>query len=124
MRAAFCAGGGAPPTGGPGPARPPRRFALGAAAAAAGGVVVPAIVGQALEVFYVLLVLRVLLSWWPNTPAFLDPAVEVIYMATEPVMGALRGLIPPLNLGGSALDISIIVALIAIRWAKSQLVFA
>jgi YggT family protein len=40
--------------------------------------------------------------------------VELVYMSTDPPMKLLRRLIPPLRIGGVALDLSIAVLLIAI----------
>ena len=81
-----------------------------------------ALVGtQVLEVYYFILVVRILLSWWPNTPPMLDPVVDLIYQVTEPVLAPFRAFIPPINIGGGAVDISIILAIFLIRWVKNQL---
>jgi YggT family protein len=74
----------------------------------------------ALTAYWAILFLRIILSfttqfWSP--PPYLGAAVKVIYDLTEPVLGPLRRLIPPV--GG--LDFSPIVVFIAIRVAQSQL---
>ncbi len=73
----------------------------------------------ALSVYWVMLFIRIILSfttqfWSP--PAYLGAAVKVIHDLTEPVLGPLRRLIPPV--GG--LDFSPIIVFIAIRIAQSQ----
>jgi len=59
-------------------------------------------------------------SWRPNT--FLLAVFEVIYTITEKPMAFVRRFIPPLRLGGVALDLSFIVLLIAINLLRSVVV--
>jgi YggT family protein len=59
-------------------------------------------------------------SWRPN--AFLLAIFEVIYTVTEPPMAFVRRFIPPLRLGGVALDLSFIVLLIAINLLQAVIV--
>lgn len=59
---------------------------------------------------YQLIVLAyVILSWVPRPPEPILPLVRGIHRAVDPVATPLRRVIPPLNLGGAALDLSIIV---------------
>jgi YggT family protein len=50
-------------------------------------------------------------NWRPN--AFLLAVFEVIYSVTDPPMRFVQRFVPPLRLGGVALDLSFIVLLIA-----------
>jgi YggT family protein len=50
-------------------------------------------------------------NWRPN--AFLLAVFEVIYTVTDPPMRFVQRFVPPLRLGGVALDLSFIVLLIA-----------
>ena len=54
----------------------------------------------ALSVYYIVLFLRIILSWttmfW-SPPAALSPAIRVIYDLTEPVMRLFRRVIPPIG---------------------------
>ena len=63
------------------------------------------IVCVALQIYWVILFVRIILSWvtmfW-SPPHSLSPAIRVVYDLTEPVMGFFRRYIPPV--GG--LDIS------------------
>ncbi len=76
---------------------------------------------QLLSLFKIALFLRIIIdyirmfarSWRPN--ALVLGVFEVIYTVTEPAMSFVRRFIPPLRLGGVALDLSFIVLLIAIN---------
>lgn len=59
-------------------------------------------------------------NWRPN--ALLIGIFEVIYAITERPMAFVRRFIPPLRLGGVALDLSFIVLLIAINLAQGVVV--
>ena len=52
-------------------------------------------------------------SWSPRGPVLV--VLEGVYTATDPPVKALRRLIPPLRLGGMAIDLSF-VALLVICW--------
>jgi len=62
---------------------------------------------------------RIVLSWFPISPGSLLATVySVIYSATEPVLGPLRRVIPPIGAGGMGLDLSptiVIFVLFAIQ---------
>lgn len=83
---------------------------------------------QLLSLFKIALFLRIIIdyvrlfarSWRPNT--FLLAVFEVVYTITEKPMAFVRRFIPPLRLGGVALDLSFIVLLIAINLLRSVVV--
>jgi YggT family protein len=53
---------------------------------------------------------RILLSWFPISPgSALAPVFSLLYNVTEPVLGPLRRVLPPMNMGGMGLDLSPIV---------------
>jgi YggT family protein len=59
------------------------------------------------------LLVRIVLSWFPITPgSFLATVFSFLYTITEPVLGPVRRMIPPIGMG---IDISPIVVLIGIR---------
>jgi YggT family protein len=72
----------------------------------------------AIAVYYVVLILRIVLSWatmaWSPPPS-MAPAVRVIYDLTEPVMRLFRRYIPPL--GG--LDLSPIFIFIILGFLRA-----
>ncbi|CAN2193130.1 COG0762 Predicted integral membrane protein [Candidatus Nanopelagicaceae bacterium] len=83
---------------------------------------------QLLSLFKIALFLRIIIdyvrmfarSWRPNT--FVLAIFEVIYTVTEPPMAFVRRFIPPLRIGGVALDLSFIVLLIAINLLQAVVV--
>lgn len=66
---------------------------------------------------YVLVVMgRIIMSWFPVAPGSAMASVfGVLYSLTEPVLGPLRRLIPPLMLGGMGLDLSPIILFFGIQ---------
>jgi YggT family protein len=80
------------------------------------------VVGTIIELllwFYILLLLARLVadwvqmfarSWQPRGPVLI--LLEVVYSATDPPLKLIRRLIPPLRLGGVALDLSILLVLV------------
>jgi len=83
---------------------------------------------QLLSFFKIALFLRIIIdyirmfarSWRPNT--FLLAVFEVIFTVTEPPMRFVRRFVPPLRIGGVALDLSFIVLLIAVNLLQSIVV--
>ena len=79
------------------------------------------IIEVVLQIFILLLFVRLIVdwiqifarSWSPRGPVLV--VLEGVYTATDPPVKALRRLIPPLRLGGMALDLSF-VALLVICW--------
>ena len=49
-------------------------------------------------------------SWRPGGPGLV--VLEVIYSATDPPIRTLRRIIPPLRLGGAAIDLSVMFVLL------------
>ncbi len=59
---------------------------------------------------------RIILSWFPIAPDSPVSAVSrVLFSITEPVLGPVRQLLPPLRLGSGALDLSPIVVLFTLQ---------
>jgi YggT family protein len=71
---------------------------------------------QTLSIYTLVLLVRVLLSWFPNLD-WSNPVLSTVSSITDPYLNAFRGLIPPL--GG--LDLSAIVAFIALQLVQSLL---
>ena len=66
---------------------------------------------------YVLAVLaRILLSFFPVSPgSALSSFYSALYAVTEPVLGPVRRVVPPVGLGGMGLDLSPMIVLLAIQ---------
>ena len=69
-----------------------------------------------LEIYSLILLVRVLLSWFPNLD-WSNPVLSTVISITDPYLNAFRGLIPPV--GG--LDLSAIVAFLALSLAQQLL---
>jgi YggT family protein len=62
-----------------------------------------------LEIYWWVLLAHVIFSWIPRPPEPIMPFVLGVRRLVEPVVAPLRRVIPPLRLGGIALDLSILV---------------
>ena len=68
------------------------------------------VISQTLEIYSFLLIIRVLLSWFPNLD-FSNPIIANLTAITDPYLNLFRGIIPPI--GG--LDISPILAFVLLN---------
>ena len=73
------------------------------------------LVGLLLNVFLFSIFIQIIISW--VNPGTYNPVISLLYSLTEPVLRPCRRLIPPM----SGLDLSPLVALIAIQLAKMLL---
>ena len=74
------------------------------------------ILARTIEIYTLILLVRVLLSWFPNLD-WGNPVLSTVSAVTDPYLNAFRGLIPPL--GG--LDLSAILAFLALQLIQSLL---
>ncbi|MEY3578486.1 MAG: hypothetical protein RIS49_464 [Actinomycetota bacterium] len=82
---------------------------------------ITSIILQLLDFFKLALFARIIIdyarmfakNWRPNS--FLLAIFEIIYSITDPPMKYVQRFVPPLRLGGIALDLSFIVLLIAVN---------
>ncbi len=78
------------------------------------------VLGYVLYLYIVVILTRVVVeatrqfarSWRPVGVAAVG--LELVYVATDPPIKALRRLVPPLQIGGIRLDLSILILLLAI----------
>jgi YggT family protein len=69
-----------------------------------------------LWVYILLILVRLVLSWFPIAPGTLMASVaSFLYAITEPVLGPLRRAIPPVRLGAMGLDLSPIIVIIGLQ---------
>jgi YggT family protein len=69
-----------------------------------------------LNLYLLVIFARILFSWIrvePGTPV--ASIYSVVFNLTEPVLGPLRQVIPPVRLGMAALDLSPLIVLLVIR---------
>jgi YggT family protein len=67
-------------------------------------------------VYIILIFIRVLLTWVPRMPfnPYLRAAVAFVERVTNPYLNLFRAILRPVGLGGMALDLSPIVAIIVL----------
>lgn len=67
-----------------------------------------------LQLYVLVLLAHVVFSWVPRPPEPLQPVVAGVRAVTEPILSPLRRLIPPIRMGGAALDVSILIVFFAL----------
>lgn len=67
-----------------------------------------------LQLYMLVLLAHVVFSWVPRPPEPLLPVVAGVRALTEPLLSPLRRLIPPVRMGGAALDLSILIVFFAL----------
>jgi YggT family protein len=67
-------------------------------------------------IYFILIFIRILLSWVPRMPYYpwLRATVDFIHQVVDPYLNIFRRVIPPLGAGGMAIDISPILAIIVL----------
>lgn len=75
------------------------------------------VLGYALDIVWWLVIIRALLSWVNPDP--MNPIVQFIERATEPILAPIRRLVPAYKLG---IDISPILAILILYFLKVFLV--
>ncbi len=75
------------------------------------------VLARTLMIYSVFLLIRVLLSWFPNLDWGSNPILSGLSSITDPYLNLFRGLIPPL--GG--IDLSALVAFLALNLAQGLL---
>ena len=69
-----------------------------------------------LSLYLVAIFGRIVLSWFPISPdSPMAPVFSFLYNITEPVLGPIRRLLPPIGVGGMGLDLSPMVVLLGIQ---------
>lgn len=59
-----------------------------------------------LTIYFIILLVRIILSWVPSLPEPVEPLARGVRALTDPILNPLRGLIPPISAGGVGLDLS------------------
>ena len=72
------------------------------------------VLAQTLQIYSLVLIVRVLLSWFPNLD-WSNSVLSSVSAITDPYLNAFRGLIPPL--GG--IDLSALLAFLALNLLQS-----
>lgn len=68
-----------------------------------------------LDAYLIVMFARIILSWFPVEPGSgLAQVYGFLYSITEPVLGPIRRVIPPMGMGGMGLDLSPLVVFFGI----------
>ena len=67
-------------------------------------------------VYFILIFIRILLSWIPRMPYYpwLRTTVDFVHQVVDPYLNIFRRLLPPLGVGGMGFDLSPILAIIVL----------
>lgn len=75
-----------------------------------------------LLLYWILLFARVILSWIPRPISGIGRTLyDIVHDLTEPLLRLVRGLLPPIRMGMTGLDLSPIILFIAIGVIRSTL---
>jgi YggT family protein len=76
----------------------------------------------ALTIYWVILFARIILSWFPPPMSGLGRTLfDIVHDLTEPVLGLVRGLLPPVRMGTMGLDLSPIIVFVALGVIQAAL---
>ena len=68
------------------------------------------------NLYFIALFARIILSWFPISPE--SPFASIfgfLYTITEPVLGPVRRMLPPIGMGGMGFDLSPIIVFFGLR---------
>ena len=69
-----------------------------------------------LQLYIVVIFVRVILSWFPIQPDSVFARIyRFVYAVTEPVLGPIRRVMPGVGVGGMGLDFSPIIVLLLLQ---------
>jgi len=84
--------------------------------------VIQTLLCRLLDAYLIVMFARIILSWFPVEPGSgLASVYGFLYAITEPVLGPIRRIIPPLGMGGMGLDLSPLVVFFGISILRSAI---
>jgi len=84
--------------------------------------VIQTILCRLLDAYLIIIFARIILSWFPVEPGSgMASVYGFLYSLTEPVLGPIRRLIPPMGMGGMGLDLSPMIVLLVISILRSRI---
>jgi len=84
--------------------------------------VIQTILCRLLDAYLLVMFARIILSWFPIEPGSgIATVYGFLYSITEPVLGPIRRVIPPLGMGGMGLDLSPLVVFFGISILRSAI---
>ncbi len=82
----------------------------------------PGILCSLVTLYYLVLIVRIILSWVRSVPEPIQPLANAVRAVTDPVLNPVRGLIPPVRIGAAALDLSPIIVFLVLSIVVQPLV--
>lgn len=80
------------------------------------------IVVDLLQIYILVLVVRIILTWFPTDPwSGMGRFERVLGRVTDPVLAPVRRILPPLRVGAGAIDLSPIIVLVVLEILVSVL---
>ena len=81
-----------------------------------------AIVCTVLQLYLLVLFVRIVLSWFPSPSDGPMASIQsVLFALTEPILAPLRSVLPPVQMGAAALDLSPLVVTLGIIFLSSAI---
>lgn len=75
-----------------------------------------AVVRYLIQLYIFILLARIVLSWFPTgRDGFVGQLQRVLYALTEPVLGPMRAVVPPVRMGAAALDLSPLIVFFGLQ---------
>lgn len=75
-----------------------------------------ALLAGIVQLYVFAILVRIVLSWFPPASSGgLASAQRVLFAITEPVLGPVRALLPPVRMGAAAFDLSPIVVIVLLQ---------
>ncbi|MEA3216732.1 MAG: YggT family protein [Acidimicrobiia bacterium] len=71
------------------------------------------IICRLLDLYLLIIFVRIVLSWFPLSSGGVVGTIQnVTFQLTEPVLGPMRRVIPPIRFGGAAIDLSAMILIL------------
>ena len=68
------------------------------------------------NLFIIAVLVRIVLSWFPSSSdGFVGQLSRILNLVTEPVLGPVRRVVPPLRIGAVGLDMSVMIVVFGLR---------
>ena len=80
------------------------------------------IICRLLQAYLIIMFARIILSWFPIEPGSgLAQIYGFLYSITEPILGPIRRIIPPVGAGGMGIDLSPLIVFFGITILQSAI---
>jgi YggT family protein len=77
---------------------------------------VASLICTVINLYVLVIIIRLLMSWVPPTPGTTYQQIyDGFVTVTEPVLGPVRALLPPMRMGAMALDLSPILVIVGLN---------